>query len=61
MLNFKKDKELLRKEIEKSFPISFEQEYIQDFLNRVYARCPSEVPKSDVAKIIKLIFNKLIL
>lgn len=59
MLNFKRDIKEVEAEMNEKFPIKIDYKYAQDILDRVAARCPDNIPKADVAKVLKSFFKIL--
>lgn len=57
MLNFKKDIKELENEVNERFPIKINYKYAEDLLDRVSARCPDDIPKVEIAKVLKLFFE----
>lgn len=59
MLDYKRDIKELENELNEKFPIKIDYKYAEDLLERVSARCPDNIPKAEIAKILKLFFETL--
>jgi hypothetical protein len=57
MLDYKRDIKELENEINEKFPIKIDYKYAEDLLERVSARCPDNISKAEIAKILKLFFE----